>query len=125
MANLRESRRGGYEPDLPAECTFEEVATTHPLARWRIYACSTEPRSPLGHPGVEPVSRRLAELLTQARKHPNAIFVARAKALDYLKGDVPALVSRETFGRLFADFLAQALAAPEQDIDLDFLPSDD
>lgn len=122
FANLRDSPEGGFEPDLPSGCQFVELAAPHRKARWRLYECSLAPRDPRGWDGVSLAPPGLIDLLLQARNHPQAVTLARARVMDHLDADPPVLIPRETFAELFAGFLRDALETPSREFVLDFQP---
>ncbi len=124
FANLRDADGGGREPDLPHDTNFMEIAAPDLKARWKLYEVALEPRDPRGWPGVETVSSSLESLLVEARHHPYAVAVARQRLLEHLKGDVPVLVTRETFAHLFAAFLHEAMRTHPGAIQLETEPLD-
>lgn len=124
-ANMRDSQRGGFEPDLPEGCSYIEVAAPHRTATWRLYECGLEPRSPVGWPGVEVVPDGMQEVLRRASGNPRALTAARSRALDHLDGDTPALIDRSSFVRLFVTFLGESLdRIDDPSIELVILPAD-
>lgn len=123
-ANLKQSPDGGFGPDLPPDTLFTELAAPELRSRFKLYEVQNEGRDPTDWPGVERVHEGLEALLRRARLHPRAVPIARAAALDMLRGDGPVLIERASFGRLFQRLLAEAMDAPDVGLFFDYEPMD-
>ena len=123
LARLRPAPTGGVQPDLPEDVGFEEIATAHPKARWRLYACfPAEKLEGRDWPGVKPVEPTLEDLLLRADKHPRALTLLRQETLKYYRHIPPAAVTPEDFQRIVKVLCGEALDAPEVAVDFEISP---
>lgn len=123
LARVRPAPTGGFQPDLPEDVGFEEIAASHPKARFRLYACfPAEKLEGRDWPGVKYVEDTLQDMLTRADKHPRAMSLLRQEILKYYRHIPPGSVTSEDFQRITKVLTGEALESPEGAIDFEISP---
>lgn len=120
LVRLRPAPDGGMQPDLPEDVGYEEIATAHAQAPWRLYACFPAERlEGRAWPAVKPVDEALHDLLLRADKHPRALSLLRQNVLKYYRNVPPGAVTPEDFQRIARVLCGEALQAPEVEIEFE------
>ncbi len=119
LANLKDTD-AGRSPDLPPEVSFQEIATPHRHAGFRLYACYP-PEAILrkNWPGVEILRESLQNLLKRAERHSTALPRARERLLRELGDGTITLMTRFSFLRHVEKSVLEALKYPDAPFELE------